>query len=418
MNQEYNNIIVKKSNEIEIGQFDNSEDFIITHKRLGSRIIINKKTHDILNLIDDKTRLIDIVSKFNDSNSSSKLSIDIAYKLLYEKLGKQGVIINENLILKKKEVASYLSLSFTLINNKALNFFIKIISPLISFKHFYKILFFSLTVVFYTVISNFSKLIESIDTIALSHWMIYVLIRGVILFLHEFGHASACKKLGAEPGNIGFGFYLLSPVMFADVSDIWKLKSKERNYVNFSGLYIEILIALVLSIIYLFFIKHNSLLIINSIILFSFFINLNPFIRYDGYWVLSDTINTPNLRKVSMQKLNSFISSVFKKNKFSFTAKDIFLIIYAFISVIFIFAFIAFIIINDPNSLLSFPLNIYAYIEVLIKSDKPFLLSGLTQFILPFIFYFILIKFSISFLIKKFKVRKSKEILIFNNKSK
>lgn len=213
------------------------------------------------------------------------------------------------------------------------------------------------------------------------------MISGGILFLHEFGHASACKKLGAEPGNIGFGFYLLSPVMFADVSDVWKLNSKERNYVNFAGLYVEILIALILSIIYLFFIKDISLLIINSIILFSFIVNLNPFLRYDGYWILSDSINTPNLRKVSMQKLNSFISSIFKKNKFIFTVKDTFLIIYGFISMVFIFVFLAFILITDPNSLLSFPYDLYTYIETTIKNDNIFIVSDLSQFILPFLFY-------------------------------
>ena len=234
----------------------------------------------------------------------------------------------------------------------------------------------------------------------------YILISGVILFLHEFGHATACKKLGAEPGNIGFGFYLLSPVMFADVSDIWKLKSKERNYVNFSGLYVEILIALILSIIYLFFIKDISLLIINSIILFSFLLNLNPFLRYDGYWILSDSINTPNLRKVSMQKLTSFFSFIFKKNKMIFTVKDIFLIIYAFISVVFIFLFLTFIIIKDPNSLLTFPLNLYSYINEVITNNRSFFLSDMSQFILPFLFYFIVLKTLFSFLMSKKKVRK------------
>ena len=406
MSQEYNNLIVKKSDEIEIGQFNNSEDYIITHKGIGSRIIINQKTFDILNLIDGKTRLINIVSKFNDSNSSSKLDINTAYKLLYEKLGKQGVIINENFVLKKKEIATYLSLSFTLVNKKALKFFIRIISPFISFKYFYKILFFSLGIVSFTVITNFSKITNNIDTIELSHWFMYILISGVILFLHEFGHATACKKLGAEPGNIGFGFYLLSPVMFADVSDIWKLKSKERNYVNFSGLYVEILIALILSIIYLFFIKDISLLIINSIILFSFLLNLNPFLRYDGYWILSDSINTPNLRKVSMQKLTSFFSFIFKKNKMIFTVKDIFLIIYAFISVVFIFLFLTFIIIKDPNSLLTFPLNLYSYINEVITNNRSFFLSDMSQFILPFLFYFIVLKTLFSFLMSKKKVRK------------
>jgi putative peptide zinc metalloprotease protein len=393
MNQEYNNFIVKKSDEIEIDQFNNSNDFIVTHKTLGNRVVINKKTLDILNLIDGKTKLVDVISKFN-INYSSKIDIETAHDLLYNKLGKQGIIVNENILLEKKKPASYLSLSFTLVNEKVLHFFIKIISPFIIFKHFYKILFFSLSVVSYTVFSNLSKLTQSVDNITLSNWVIYFLISGGILFLHEFGHAAACKKLGAKPGNIGFGFYLLSPVMFADVSDIWKLKSKQRNYVNFAGLYIEIIVAFVLSITYIFFIKDLSILIICATILFSFIVNLNPFLRYDGYWIMSDSINTPNLRKVSMEKLKLYTNSLLKKRKLLFTKKDFFLMIYAFISVVFIFVFLAFILIKDPNSLLSFPLDIYSYIEGVFKNKKPFLLSDLTEFILPLLFYFIVIKFA------------------------
>jgi len=401
MNQEYNNFIVKKSDEIEIDQFNNSNDFIVTHKTLGNRVVINKKTFDILNLIDGKTKLVDVISKFN-INYSSKIDIETAHDLLYNKLGKQGIIVNENILLEKKKPASYLSLSFTLVNEKVLNFFIKIISPFIIFKHFYKILFFSLSVVSYTVFSNLSKLTQSVDNITLSNWVIYFLISGGILFLHEFGHAAACKKLGAKPGNIGFGFYLLSPVMFADVSDIWKLKSKQRNYVNFAGLYIEIIVAFVLSITYIFFIKDLSILIICATILFSFIVNLNPFLRYDGYWIMSDSINTPNLRKVSMEKLKLYTNSLLKKRKLLFTKKDFFLMIYAFISVVFIFVFLAFILIKDPNSLLSFPLDIYSYIAAIFKNKKPFLLSDLTEFILPLLFYFIVIKFASAYIWKFF----------------
>lgn len=403
MNQEYHNLIVEKHNKIEIKKFDDTEDYIITNLELGNRVIVNQKTMDLLNLVDNKTPLIDIVTKYNQNSISTKIDIDTAYVLLYDKLARQGIILNENIIVKKKEIASYLTLSFTLINKKALNFFIALISPLISFKYFYKILFISLIIVTFTLVSNYTKLTQAIDHITLGQWLIYILIIGAILFLHEFGHASACKKLGAEPGNIGFGFYLLSPVMFADVSDIWKLSSKERNYVNFSGLYIEILLAMVLSLIFHFITADVSILIINSFILFNFVLNLNPFLRYDGYWILSDSIKTPNLRRVSIQKLNSFVSSIFNRNNFSFTKKDVFLIIYAFISMVAIFLFLGYILIRDPNSLFSFPVDAYNYTSQLVNNKILFQLSDLTKFILPLLFYLILGKFIVGYFGRFFK---------------
>ena len=82
------------------------------------------------------------------------------------------------------------------------------------------------------------------------------------------------------------------------------------------------------------------------------------------------------------------------------------LIIYAFISVVFIFLFLTFIIIKDPNSLLTFPLNLYSYINEVITNNRSFFLSDMSQFILPFLFYFIVLKTLFSFLMSKKKVRK------------
>ncbi|MGH1387191.1 hypothetical protein [Kordia sp.] len=399
----YHNRIVKISDEIEIGQFNESNEYIITHQRLGNRIVVNQLTLDILNLIDNKSSLATIVDRFNEK-ATNTISVKTALALLYGKLGKQGIIIDENYEAQKKSKNSYLYLSFTLISKKNLNFFTNLVSPLISFTHFYKILFASLAVVLFSVIYNHSAIVTNFSSINVGHIIFFVFIKGGIIFLHEFGHAAACKKLGAEPGSVGFGFYLLSPVMYADVSDVWKLKSKERNYVNFAGLYMEVLLAVVLTAVYFFIIQDISLLIINHIILLSFVLNLNPFLRYDGYWVLSDTIKTANLRKVSMEKLRLCIQSIFKKGSFSYTTKNIFLVVYAFISAIFIFVFLGIIFLKDPNSLITFPVDFYTHIKTLIVGGKPFIMNELTQFILPFLFYFIIIKLFIS----KFIGRKHK----------
>ena len=233
------------------------------------------------------------------------------------------------------------------------------------------------------------------DEIGLNHWAIYLLINGGMLFLHEFGHATACKKLGAEPGSIGFGFYLLSPVMFADVSDIWRLKRKERIYVNFSGIYIELLLASVLSMLFVFT-AYLPLLVICSFVLLGALINLNPLLRYDGYWILSDATNTPNLRKVSIQKMDSFFRMIWRRTRLKLSKKDLFLVIYAIVSVSFIVVFLGAILIHDPYGVLSFPLNAFLYLKGLLIDHQSFVLSDLKPFILPFLFYFIVVKFLIS----------------------
>ena len=58
-------------------------------------------------------------------------------------------------------------------------------------------------------------------------------------FFHELGHASACKYFGVRHGGIGFGLYLNFPVLYTDVTEVWKLKRGERCVVNLAGVYFQ-----------------------------------------------------------------------------------------------------------------------------------------------------------------------------------
>ena len=58
-------------------------------------------------------------------------------------------------------------------------------------------------------------------------------------FFHELGHASACKYFGIQHGGIGFGLYLNFPVLYTDVTEVWKLKRGQRCVVNLAGVYFQ-----------------------------------------------------------------------------------------------------------------------------------------------------------------------------------
>jgi len=110
---------------------------------------------------------------------------------------------------------------------------------------------------------------------------------------HEFGHATATKKFKKDPGDIGMGLFFIFPVFYSDVTHIWTLEKRKRIIVNLSGLYFQLLFCAMIT--FLFFEKTgfiaNYLLINISIITFSFI----PFIKTDGYWVLSDLFDRKNL---------------------------------------------------------------------------------------------------------------------------
>jgi putative peptide zinc metalloprotease protein len=205
------------------------------------------------------------------------------------------------------------------------------------------------------------------------------------LFLHEIGHASACYTYGAKNGSIGFGFYLLTPVMYADVSDAWKLNKKERILIDIAGLYMEGLLMFVFFVIFLIT-KIDFFLYSSVIIVFNSFININPFLRFDGYWILSDLTNTYNLRESSNTKLIEFFTFKMKKiNK-----KDIFLIIYGLVSFLFLIWFLFYMSFYNFMDLLNFPNNIYLYLKGWFINN-PVQKINFWQISLPFAFYLILL---------------------------
>lgn len=127
-------------------------------------------------------------------------------------------------------------------------------------------------------------------------------------FFHELGHASACKYFGVRHGGIGFGLYLNFPVLYTDVTEVWKLDRKQRCVVNLAGVYFQSywLIILLLA----FFLTGND--IVRYLILImnlGFVMTLNPFFKFDGYWIASDLLGVPNLRQRSLE----LIGYVWKK---------------------------------------------------------------------------------------------------------
>ena len=114
------------------------------------------------------------------------------------------------------------------------------------------------------------------------------------LFLHEFGHASACRAFGAKEGEIGFAIYLVFPVFYCDVTDAWKLSRRQRAALDMAGLYSQGLFATLMLGIYVA--TGRDLFLWTFLAISASYIpNLNPFLKMDGYWFLSDMLGVANL---------------------------------------------------------------------------------------------------------------------------
>mgnify|MGYP005859148319 FL=1 len=130
-------------------------------------------------------------------------------------------------------------------------------------------------------------------------------------FFHELGHASACKYFGIQHGGIGFGLYLNFPVLYTDVTEVWKLKRGQRCVVNLAGVYFQSYWLILLLVA--FFVTGNDMLRYLILIMnLGFAMTLNPFFKFDGYWIASDLLGVPNLRQRSL-KLFSYMWNRLKK---------------------------------------------------------------------------------------------------------
>lgn len=184
---------------------------------------------------------------------------------------------------------------------------------------------------------------KGVSLMEIKYMPIYYIGLLMIIFLHEIGHAAASIKSGIIPRGIGLGFYTIMPVMYTDLTDAWKVGKKEKIKINLGGLYIQMILNFGL-----FFFVHFAdsvalmhtiayhLMFTNTIIML---INLIPFLKFDGYWILSDLLSIPDLMERSnktMMKLFVKADPFAERKKNAFNLKTLFIITYSILRVIYI----------------------------------------------------------------------------------
>ncbi len=110
---------------------------------------------------------------------------------------------------------------------------------------------------------------------------------------HEIGHATGARYGGATPGTMGIGLYLIWPVFFTDVSDSYRLNKLGRLRTDLGGVYFNAVALVGCASAYLAT-GFKPLLIFVVLSHFQILYQFIPFVRLDGYWILSDLIGVPN----------------------------------------------------------------------------------------------------------------------------
>jgi putative peptide zinc metalloprotease protein len=111
---------------------------------------------------------------------------------------------------------------------------------------------------------------------------------------HECGHAAGCRYGGARPGVIGVGIYLVWPAFFTNTTDAYRLSRAGRLRTDLGGLYFNAVFILALAGLY----EATSaqvLLLVIAVTHLEMLQQLLPFVRFDGYFILSDLTGVPDL---------------------------------------------------------------------------------------------------------------------------
>jgi multidrug efflux pump subunit AcrA (membrane-fusion protein) len=123
----------------------------------------------------------------------------------------------------------------------------------------------------------------------------------MVVTIHEFSHGLTCRHFGGKVHEVGFMLIYFQPAFYCDVSDSWLFPSRRnRLWVTLAGGYVQFIVWGMCAIVWRItdpdtLISHAAL----TVLLYSglqSLINFNPLIKLDGYYMLSDYLEIPNLR--------------------------------------------------------------------------------------------------------------------------
>jgi putative peptide zinc metalloprotease protein len=157
---------------------------------------------------------------------------------------------------------------------------------------------------------------SSANVVSQQNWLWLLMAWIALKFFHEIGHALVCHRYGGNIRETGLVIAFFAPLAYVDASSCWSFRSRwQRIHTALAGVYVELIIAS-LSIlawkwcdsVVLRHVLQNTIIMASvSTLLF----NLNPLMKFDGYYVLSDLLQIPNLSTQANSVITDLARRVF-----------------------------------------------------------------------------------------------------------
>ncbi len=119
--------------------------------------------------------------------------------------------------------------------------------------------------------------------------------------MHEFGHAYTAKLYGLHVPTMGVAFLVMWPFLYTDTTESWKLASRrERMAIGIAGMFAELCLAAFATLLWSFLtdgtFRNAVFFLATASWVMTLAININPFMRWDGYYLLSDLLGVQNMQ--------------------------------------------------------------------------------------------------------------------------
>ena len=147
------------------------------------------------------------------------------------------------------------------------------------------------------------------DMLSLQGAIVYGVVLIFVKVLHELGHAYTATRVGVRVNTMGVAFMVLTPILYTDVSDAWRLRERRKKIaIDIAGMVVELALAGVSIFLWAFLpdgpLRSAAFVTATTSLVMGLVVNLNPLMRFDGYHLLADAWRVPNLQSRSNDLAN------------------------------------------------------------------------------------------------------------------
>lgn len=289
------------------------ERWLVLRNRVnGDHIRVNESAAPLLACLDGKQTVEQLMACEQIAAHSPADIINLLVPMLSAGMITLGSEHEDERLLHQlklqKKLARYrrfgnpLAVRFPLLNPDAwLGHFVER-TPFLWTRHCVAALFCLILIAVVVALSNLSDIVAAFNRVSESptHWWLYALLYPVLKAVHELAHAIAVKRFGGAVHESGITLLVLMPIPYIDASDAWLFPQKsQRMLVGVAGMLAECAVAALG--LFVFLLVQPGLLqefgfalfLLGSIATLLF--NANPLLKFDGYYILQDWLEIPNL---------------------------------------------------------------------------------------------------------------------------